>query len=106
MAWFDSPEDAKEAEEALAAAGYAFEQTPYVFDEHNGFLITPMVYGVIAGYTDKPDESAIFHQLLEIVGPFGECDACGFEDEPTSQAKRYKRWTGGSLADVRRAVEG
>ena len=50
MAWFDSPDDAKEAEEALAVAGYAFEQTPYVFDEDNGFLLTPTVYRVITGY--------------------------------------------------------
>jgi hypothetical protein len=106
MAWFDSPDDAVEAEAALAAAGYAFERTPYVFDEHNGFLITPAVYGVITGYTDKTNERAVFNQLLEIVGPFGECDDCGFRDEPTSQAKRYKRWTGGNLADVRRAIEG
>jgi hypothetical protein len=36
MAWFDSPDDATEAEAALATAGYAFEQTPYVFDEGSG----------------------------------------------------------------------
>jgi hypothetical protein len=101
MAWFDSPDDATEAETALAAAGYAFEQTPYVFDEHDGFLISPTVYGVITGYTGV-DESAVFNQLLEIVAPFGSCDACGFVDEPTSQAKRYKMWTGRSLADVHR----
>jgi hypothetical protein len=106
MAWFDSPDDAKEAKEALAAAGYTFEQTPYVFDEHNGFLISPTVYGVITGYTNKPDEHALFHQLLEIVRPFGECDNCGFEDEPTTQAKRFKTWTGRDLADVQRAIEG
>jgi hypothetical protein len=106
LAWFDSPDDAEEAKEALAAVGYAFEQTPYVFDEEDGFLITPTVYGVITGHT-RLDESALFHQLLEIVRPFGECDACGFEDEPTTQAKRFKRWTsGGSLADVRRVMEG
>jgi hypothetical protein len=104
LAWFDSPDDAKEAEEALAAAGYAFEQTPYVFDEDDGFLLTPTVYGVITGYTDKPDEMSVFNQLLDLVG--GSCDACGFEDEPTTQAHRFKRWTGRSLADVRRAVEG
>ena len=86
LAWFDSPDDAEEAEEALGAEGYAFEQTPYVFDEHDGFLITPTVYGVITGYTDKPDESALFHQLLEITA--GGCDACGFLDEPTTQAER------------------
>ena len=86
LAWFDSPDDAEEAEEALGAEGYAFEQTPYVFDEHDGFLITPTVYGVITGSTDKPDESALFHQLLEITA--GGCDACGFLDEPTTQAER------------------
>ena len=104
LAWFDSPEDATEAKAALAAAGYAFEQTPYVFDEDDGFLLTPTVYGVITGYTDKPDEMSVFNQLLDLVG--GSCDACGFEDEPTTQAHRFKRWTGRSLADVRRAVEG
>jgi hypothetical protein len=66
LAWFDSPDDAVEAETALAAAGYAFEKTPYVFDEVDGFLLTPTVYGVITGYTDKPDASALFHQLIEI----------------------------------------
>ena len=105
LAWFDSPEDATEAKAALAAAGYAFEQTPYVFDEHNGFLIAPTVYGVISGYTGV-NESVVFNQLLEIVGPFGECDDCGFRDAPTTQDQRYRRWTGGNLADVRRAVEG
>jgi len=104
LAWFDSPDDAVEAETALAAAGYAFEKTPYVFDEVDGFLLTPTVYGVITGYTDKPDESALFDQLLEITA--GGCDACGFLDEPTTQAERFKTWTGRSLADVRRAVEG
>jgi hypothetical protein len=39
--WFESPDDAAEAETALAAVGYAFEQTPYVFDEKDGFLLTP-----------------------------------------------------------------
>jgi hypothetical protein len=106
MAWFDSPNDVKEAETALAAAGYAFEQTPYIFDEHNGFLLTSTVYGVITGYTDKPEEEVIFRQLREITDPFGGCDACRFEDAPTSQAERYKMWTGRSLADVRRAVDG
>jgi hypothetical protein len=108
LAWFDSPEDATEAKEALAAAGYAFEPTPYVFDEHNGFLLTPTVYGVISGYTGyaETDEIALFTRLLEIIAPFGECDDCGFEDEPTTQDKRYKRWAGGNLADVRRAMEG
>jgi hypothetical protein len=106
MAWFDSPDDAAEAEEALAAAGFAFEQTPYVFDEKDGFLLTPTVYGTIAGYTDEPDGSVVFHRLRELIAPFGDCDSYGFLDEPTSQAKRYKTWTGGSLADVQRAVEG
>ena len=105
LAWFDSPGDAVEAKATLAAAGYAFERTPYVFDEHNGFLIAPTVYGVISGYTGV-NESVVFNQLLEIVGPFGECDAFGFVDEPTTQAERYETWTGGSLADVRRAVDG
>ena len=105
LACFNSPEDAVEAKAALAAAGYAFERTPYVFDEHNGFLIAPTVYGVISGYTGV-NESVVFNQLLEIVGPFGECDAFGFVDEPTTQAERYETWTGGSLADVQRAVEG
>ena len=105
LAWFDSPGDAVEAKATLAAAGYAFERTPYVFDEHNGFLIAPTVYGVISGYTGV-NESVVFNQLLEIVGPFGECDDCGFRDAPTTQDQRYRRWTGGNLADVRRAVEG
>jgi hypothetical protein len=105
MAWFDSPDDAKEAKEALAAAGYAFEQTPYVFDENNGFLITPTVYGMITGYTGA-DGNAIFRQLREITGPFGGCDSCGFRDAPSSQDEQYKMWTGRSLADVQRAVEG
>jgi hypothetical protein len=100
LAWFDSPDDAAEAKAALATAGYTFEQTPFVFDEDNGFLITPTVYGVITGYTGV-DESAVFHQLLEITGPFGSCDACGFLDVPTSQAERYKRWTSRSPADAR-----
>jgi hypothetical protein len=39
MAWFDSPDDAEEAKEALAAAGYAFETTPYVFDESARWLL-------------------------------------------------------------------
>jgi hypothetical protein len=106
LAWFDSPDDATEAEAALATVGYAFERTPYVFDEHNGFLLTPTVYGVITGYTDETDERALFHQLREIADPLGGCDACGFEDEPTTQAERFKTWTGRSLADVQRAVEG
>ena len=104
LAWFDSPEDATEAKAALAAVGYAFEQTPYVFDVHNGFLLAPTVYGVIAGYTGKPDENALFIQLLEIIG--GSCDELDFRDEPTSQDERYRRWTGRSLADVQRAIEG
>jgi hypothetical protein len=107
LAWLDSPDDATEAATALAAVGYAFERTPYVFDEDDGFLLTPTVYGVITGYTDKPDETALVGQLREIVGPFGEFDACGFEDKPTTQAERYKTWTSGrNLADVRRAMEG
>jgi hypothetical protein len=106
LAWLDSPDDAAEAETALAAVGYAFEQTPYVFDEVDGFLLTPTVYGVITGYTDKP-ESALAGHLREIIAAFGECDDCGFEDKPTSQAKRFKRWTsGGNLEDVRRSMEG
>ena len=104
LAWFDSPDDAEEAKAALAAVGYVFEQTPYVFDVHDGFLIAPTVYGVITGYTDKPDENALFIQLLEIIG--GSCDELDFRDAPTSQDERYKRWTGRSLADVRRAIEG
>jgi hypothetical protein len=50
MTWFDSPNDAAEAEADLAAAGYTFERTPYVFDEDDGILLTPTVYGVIFGY--------------------------------------------------------
>jgi hypothetical protein len=103
MAWFESPDDAAEAETALAAAGYAFEQTPYVFDEKDGFLLTPTVYRVIAGHTGL-DEDAIFAQLLEIVAPFDSCDAFGFVDAPTSQVERYKQWTGGNLADMQRAT--
>jgi hypothetical protein len=105
LAWFDSPEDATEAKAALAAAGYTFEQTPYVFDVHEGFLIAPTVYGVITGYAGI-DDMTLVHQLLEIIRPFGECDDCGFLDMPTSQAERYRRWTGGNLADVQRAIEG
>jgi hypothetical protein len=51
---------------------------------------------MINGYTSAADERALFAQLREITGPFGDCDACGFLDAPTSQAER----TGGSL-DVR-----
>jgi hypothetical protein len=75
MGWFDSPANAEEAAEVLAAAGYAFEQIPYLFDEINGFLIAPTVYGIITGYTNKPDEELIFRQLREITDPFGGCDA-------------------------------
>jgi hypothetical protein len=103
MAWFDSPDDAVEAKEALAAVGYVFEPTPYVFDVHNGFLLTPTVYGVISGYAGEPDVSAIFRQLREITGPFGDCDSFGFLAAPTSQAERYTWWTGRSLAGVQRA---
>jgi hypothetical protein len=107
MAWFDSPDDAEEAKAALAAAGYAFEQTPYVFDVSNGFLLTLTVYGVIAGYTDEPDAGEVFHQLREIICPFGDCDSYGFRDAPSSQDERYRTWTSGrNLADVRRVMEG
>jgi hypothetical protein len=33
MAVFESPDEAEEAAAALATAGYAFEQTPYVYAE-------------------------------------------------------------------------
>jgi hypothetical protein len=73
-----------------------------VFDESDGILLTPSVYGVISGYVDAGvDERALFRQLIEITGLYGTCDCCGFRDARTSQAERYKRWTGGSLADVR-----
>ena len=64
MAWFDSPDDAAEATADLAAAGYAFEITPYVFDEADGILLTPTVYGVISGYTLAADEIALSNQLF------------------------------------------
>jgi hypothetical protein len=69
-----------------------------VFDEDNGILLTPTVYGMISGCTLAADEIALFNQLLEITD--GSCDACGFLDAPTSQAERYHRWTGGSFSDV------
>jgi hypothetical protein len=97
MVTFQSPDDAEEAAAALAEVGYTFEQTPYVFDEDGGILLTPAVYGVITGYTSAADERALFAQLIEITGPFGTCDCCGFRDVPTSQAERYKRWTGKSV---------
>jgi hypothetical protein len=106
MAWFESPDDAEEAKEDLAAAGYAFEQTPYVFDVHNGFLLAPTVYGVITGYTDEPDADVICYQLRDIIRAFGDCDCCGFVDAPTTQAERYHQWTDRDLADVQRAIEG
>jgi hypothetical protein len=40
MVTFQSPDDAEEAAAALAEAGYAFEQTQYVFDEDDGILLT------------------------------------------------------------------
>jgi hypothetical protein len=97
MAWFESPDKATEAGMALASVGYVFEQTPYVYDEKDGFLFSSTVYGVISG--TGLDEGAISSQLREIIAPLGGCDACGFEDAPTSQAERYKRWTGKDLAD-------
>jgi hypothetical protein len=96
MAWFDSPDDAEEVTEALAYAGYAFELTPHVFDEEDGILLTPSVYGVISGYIETGESSTVFHRLREIIRPFGDCDSCEFRDAPTSQAERYTRWTGKS----------
>jgi hypothetical protein len=95
LAWFESPEDAEAAAAALAKAGYVFEPTPYVFDESDGVLRTSTVYGVISGHTSAVDEHALFAQLLELTGEFGNCDACGFLDAPTSQAERYRTWNYG-----------
>ena len=97
MAWFESPGDAEEATAALAAAGYSFEITPYVFDDSDGILLTPTVYGVITGYVGAGvDEHALFHQLIELARPYGTCDSFGFLEAPTSQAERYHLWTGGT----------
>jgi hypothetical protein len=60
MATFQSPDDAKEAAVALAEVGYVFEQTPYVFDEEDGILLTPTVYGIISGHTAAASERALF----------------------------------------------
>jgi hypothetical protein len=105
MAWFDSPDDAEEATAALAAVGYSFEITPYVYDDLDGVLLTPTVYGFISGYTSAADESVLFSHLKEITRPYGGCDCCGFCDAPSSQTDRYYRWTGGNLAAVRAADE-
>jgi hypothetical protein len=52
---------------------------------------------MITGYTSAKSESALFTQLIELTDPYGTCDACGFRDAPTSQAERYRRWTGESM---------
>jgi hypothetical protein len=103
MAWFESSDSATAAGMALAAIGYTWEQTPYVFDEEDGVLLTSTVYGVISGHTEL-DEGVAFGQLREIVAPLGGCDSYGFADAPSTQAERYKAWTGGNLADVQRAA--
>jgi hypothetical protein len=95
MAWFENPDNAAETAADLAAAGYIFEQTPYVFDEYNGILLTSIVYGVISGHTTL-DSNALFDRLREIVGPYGSCDSLGFLDAPRTQVERCHHWTGGS----------